>query len=67
MLGFISGQLWTMDKKKEGPDSERGYATAIGGIITCTKESAMTHLTKLIVAGIDGSEDALNAQDYRGV
>jgi nucleotide-binding universal stress UspA family protein len=27
----------------------------------------MTHLTKLIVAGIDGSEDALNALDYLGL
>ena len=56
-----------LDKKKEGRDNEREYATAIGRIITCTKESAMTHLTKLIVAGIDGSEDALKALDYLGL
>ena len=56
-----------LDKKEEDRDNERKYATAIGRIITCTKESAMTHLTKLIVAGIDGSEDALNALDYLGL
>lgn len=56
-----------LDEKKEDRDNEQGYGTTIGRIITCTKESAMTHLTKLIVAGIDGSEDALNALDYLGL
>ena len=56
-----------LDKKKEGRDNERGYATAIGRIITCTRESAMTHQSKLIVAGIDGSEGALKALDYLGL
>jgi nucleotide-binding universal stress UspA family protein len=65
--GIYFRAIVELDKKKEGRDNERGYATAIGGIITCTKESAMTHLTKLIVAGIDGSENALNALDYLGL
>ena len=56
-----------LDEKKEDRDNEQGYGTTIGRIITCTKESAMTHLTKLIVAGIDGSEYALNALDYLGL
>jgi len=56
-----------LDKKKERRDNKRGYATAIGGVITCTKDSAMTHLTKQIVAGIDGSENALIALDYLGL
>jgi len=56
-----------LDKKKEDRDDEQASATTIGRILTCTKESAMTHLSKLIVAGVDGSEDALNALDYLGL
>jgi len=62
-LGVYFRAIVELDKKKEDRENEQGCATTVGRILTCTKESAMTHLSKLIVAGIDGSEDALSALD----